>query len=232
MPSALAIGSMIPDAWYLVPLLTRGDSHGVLGLLWFCLPAGLFAYAAFHLIFKQPMLALLPKSLADRLGAWTSAGLPDVSWSAVLVSLLAGSATHLAWDAFTHEGPISDALPFLEANLFAIGTFEVRTLQLLQHASTLLGTAFLGAWLWRKLRTTAPRTEVRALHPRMRIAVLAAMVIVPAIAFVTVASALGPSSFGAGAFRNTLRAGGVTAFSTLGFVALSFCLAWQRWLRA
>jgi hypothetical protein len=226
VPSALVIGSMIPDGWYLVPSLTRADSHDALGLLWFCLPAGLLAYLAFHLIFKQPMLALAPKSLAGRLAPWTSPGLPEAPWWGVLISLVAGIATHLAWDAFTHEGPISEALPLLEANLFAIGGFKVRPLQLLQHASTLLGTALLAGWLWRKLRSTTPRRDMGALHPQVRWAVLATMLLVPGIAFVGVLSA-----FDAGAFRTALRAGGVTAVSTLGFVALCFCLAWLRYQR-
>lgn len=215
VPSALAIGSVIPDAWYLVPSLTRDHSHDVLGLLWFCLPVGLFAYAAFHLIFKQPMLALLPKPVADRLGGWTCRALPAASWWAVSLSMVLGIATHLAWDVFTHEGILSEAL-----------ALEIRTLQLLQHGSTLLGTAILAAWLWRKLLKTPPRSLVRALHPRVRIVVLAVLVLVPTVAFVSVVTAFDPESF-----RTALRAGGVTAVATLGFVALSFCLAWKRWLR-
>jgi hypothetical protein len=72
-----------------------------------------------------------------------------------------------------------------------------------------------------------PQTDVRELHPRVRIVVLVAMGTVPAIAFVIVLSA-----FDADAWRTALRAAGVTAFSALGLVALSFCLTWQRWLRA
>lgn len=215
VPSALAIGSVIPDAWYFVPWLARDSSHDVLGLLWFCLPAGLFAYAAFHLIFKQPMLALLPKRLADRLGGWTCAGLPAASWWSVAVSMVLGIATHLAWDAFTHEGVLADAL-----------ALEQRTLQVLQHGSTLLGTVILAGWLWRRLRTTPPRACVRALDPRVRITVLAAMALLPGIAFVSVVTAFDPESF-----RIALRAGGVTGVATLGFIALSFSLAFKRWVR-
>ena len=215
VPSALAIGSVIPDAWYFVPALARDDSHDVLGLLWFCLPMGLFAYAAFHLIFKQPMLALLPTRLADRLGGWTCRGLPAASWWAVSLSMVLGIATHFAWDAFTHEGVLADAL-----------ALEQRTLQVLQHGSTLLGTVILGAWLWRRLRATPARPCVRGLDRRLRILVLAAMALLPSIAFVSVVTAFEPESF-----RTALRAGGVTGVATLGFIALSFCLAFKRWVR-
>jgi uncharacterized protein DUF4184 len=216
VPSALAVGSMIPDAWYLVPFLDRGDSHDALGVLWFCLPAGLIVYAAFHLIFKQPMLALLPRNLAARLAAWTTPGLPAVPFLSVLVSLLAGIATHLVWDAFTHTGH----LPVLETKVFA----GVRVHQLLQHGSTLLGTAFLAWWLWRKLRATKPQDEVRELQPILRLAVVAVMFLFPAVAFFTVLQALD-----AGALGTALRAAGVTALSAFGVVTLSFCLAWKRW---
>ena len=215
VPSALAIGSMIPDAWYLVPLLERGDSHDALGVLRFCLPAGLIAYAAFHLIFKQPMVALLQRNLAGRLAAWTTPGLPAVPLLSVLVSLLAGIATHLVWDAFTHTGH----LPVLETKVFA----GVRVHQLLQHGSTLLGTAFLAWWLWRKLRATEPNPEVRELQPRLRLAVVAVMILLPAIAFFSVLRAVD-----AGGFSTALRAAGVTGLSAFGVVALSFCLAWRK----
>jgi Domain of unknown function (DUF4184) len=222
VPSALVIGSMIPDAWYFVPFLDRDDSHDLMGILWFCLPAGLLAYTAFHLIFKQPMLALLPRDLAGRLAAWTTPGMPAVPRFAVLVSLLAGIATHLVWDALTHPGPLSAALPVLQAKLFG----NVYLHGLLQHASTLLGTAFLARWILRKLRATKPQAELPEVHPLLRVAVLAVMVVVPAFAFVSVVSELEPLSL-----RTALRAGGLIAVSMLGFVALFFCLA-SQWRRA
>src|SRR4051812_29574999 len=219
VPSALAIGSMIPDAWYFVPSLARADSHDGLGWLWFCLPAGFFAYAAFHLIFKQPLLALVPGKLARRLSPWTCDGRPRVPWSWVLLSLLAGILTHLGWDEITHEGMISDALPVLEAKLVSVGALELRPLQVLQHVSTFAGSIFLAVWLRQKLRVARPRATARTLHPRVRLAIVAAMVIVPAVAFAIVASAL----LGLSEWRSAIRAAGVTAFSTLGLVALVFC---------
>jgi hypothetical protein len=215
VPSALAIGSVIPDAWYFIPWLDRTHTHGALGALWFCLPAALLAYAAFHLIFKEPMLALLPRRAAARLAAWTPRGLPSVPWPWALLSLLAGIATHLAWDAFTHAGHVA----MVEALILP----GVPVHRALQHASTLIGTAFMAGWVWAKLRASRPGArEVPRLALRLRIIVAAAIVLLPAAAFWMVLAA-----FDAEALRTALRAGAVMALSILGFVLLLFCTAWK-----
>lgn len=214
VPSALAIGSMIPDAWYFAPFLRRDDMHSLAGALLFCLPAALIAYAAFHLVFKQPMLALLPRRVSGRLAACATPGLPRVPWWWVVVSMLAGIATHLAWDAFTHEGLV----PIVHERLFG-----VRLHRILQHASTILGTAFLVWWLVRRLAVMPPAHEVPRMERRMRIAVLFAMVLVPAAAFVAVLGAMNDE-----ALRVAARAAGVTAFSSFGLIALVFSIAWRR----
>ena len=214
VPSALAIGSMIPDAWYIVPFLERKHTHELATTLFFCVPAGLLAYAAFHLIFKQPLLALAPRWLAGRLAAWTPAGLPRASWIRVLLSLLAGIATHLAWDAATHPGHFR----ILETPLVP----GIYLPQVLQHASTLLGAAFLGTWIWRKLSATPAKAARVALDERLRRAVLAAMIGLPAAAFLVVLRA-----FATEPAPLALRAAGATAVSAFGLLALAFSVGWK-----
>jgi hypothetical protein len=114
--SALVIGSMIPDAWYLVPGLIRADSHSALGLLWFCLPAGLLAYIAFEFLMGRSLRA--------------------TRWHAVLASLMVGALTHLGWDALAHP-------------------YEWQEINVLQHASTVLGTGFIVWWCTGSLRLAA-----------------------------------------------------------------------------
>src|SRR5262250_1484731 len=63
--SALVIGSMTPDFAYPVPGLTRGPSHSLSGLFWFCLPVGLASYLLFHLLVKRPRAAALPRALRE-----------------------------------------------------------------------------------------------------------------------------------------------------------------------
>jgi len=214
VPSALAIGAMIPDAWYFVPLLDREQTHELPGAPLLCALAGLLAYAAFHLIFKQPLIALAPRWLAGRLAAWTPPGLPRAPWPWVLLSLFAGIATHLAWDALTH----AESFPILDT---PVG-HGVYLHQVLQHGSTLLGTAFLGTWIWRKLRDTPPEAALFALDERLRHAVVAAMIGLPAAAFFIVWHV-----FEAEPVRLALRAAGVTAVSIFGLLAVFYSVGWK-----
>jgi hypothetical protein len=134
VPSALVIGTVVPDAWYLLPLLERSHSHTVEGLFLFCLPIGLLIYIAFHLA-KQPLLALVPEPLASRLAAYATPELPRVSWLAVALCIVAGAWTHMVWDDFTGDEEYG---------------------RIVRHASTLLGGAFVAAWTWRKLQRARP----------------------------------------------------------------------------
>jgi len=199
--SALAIGSIAPDLWYFVPFVERGDSHSVAGMAWFCLPAGLLVYALFHLFLKQPLIALL----SPRLRAFTPARLPAVPWSAVIVSLLAGTVTHLAWDGLTHSYD------------------EGWRHNWLQHASTASGTLVLGWWIWRKLRR-APAAPA-ALSPRARAATLLAFVAVAALAALHEAAPPAPDLY---ALRQFLRTGGLAALEALGAALFIYCLVFQR----
>lgn len=202
VPSALAIGSMAPDFWYFVPLIARHQSHSLAGLAWFCLPAGLMLYTLFHLILKQPLIALV----SPRLGRFTPAGLPDVPWHAVIVSLLAGALTHVAWDAVTHS--YDDGLQHHNW---------------LQHASTALGTAVLGWWAWRKLRLV-PATP-GPLSPLARARIL--LVLLGAASLAAWLTAEAPPA-DLRALRQFLRTGGFAAVQALGVALLVYCLLFQR----
>lgn len=110
--SALVIGSMVPDAWYLFPGLVRADSHSAAGLFWFCLPLGFVVYLLWN-------------------GGRLRAPLP-----AVAVSLAVGALTHFAWDALAHS-------------------YAWHGIAVLQHASTVLGAAFVVWWCSDSLRLAA-----------------------------------------------------------------------------
>jgi hypothetical protein len=136
VPSALVIGSIVPDLWQVLPSGSRDLSHSGPGLLFFCLPVGLAAYLLFHLLLKTACIALLPPALAGRVRGFAVRGLPAVPWHAVLASLVAGALTHLLWDGLTHAHGV-----------------QTNSINWLQHASTLFGTLVLAWWLWRKVRS-------------------------------------------------------------------------------
>lgn len=212
--SALALGSTVPDLWYFVPFATRAQSHSLDGLLWMCLPLGLAAYLAFHLLLKEPLVALAPRALATRLAAHACAGLPHAPWHAVLASLLAGAATHLAWDAAAHS-------------------YSSHGHQWLQHASTLLGTTIVVAWSVRELRRTAPCASAPALPPAWRAAALSAFACAFALCAAWAAHAAPPPPEGALlAARHFLRSAGLAGTAGLGIALLAYCALWQLTLRA
>lgn len=224
VPSALAIGSVAPDLWYLVYFVDREQSHSAAGLLWFCLPAGLLLYAAFHLLFKHPVLSLMPAWLAARLAHWTCPSLPRVPWYAPVVSLLAGSLAHLAWDALTHG-----SVRGLEEAVFAVGRYNVHMQQLLQHSSTLLGSAFLAWWLWRKLRAPAHlRPSTVVLPIPLRAGILSALFIASAAPLWH--AALGtsaPALADIGTVRTLLRGAATSGLSALGLGLVAYCMLWR-----
>jgi hypothetical protein len=202
VPSALAIGSMAPDFWYFVPFVQRPESHSIAGLAWFCLPAGLVLYTLFHLLLKQPLIALV----SPRLGCYTPAAVPDAPLRAVVLSLLAGALTHLAWDGLTHSDD--------EA---------VQGHNWLQHASTLAGTLVLAWWAVRKLRQAPP--VAGALSPRVRCLTILALLAAAAaaVAWSTDAPALEPA-----ALRYFFRTGGLAALHAFGAALLIYSLLFRR----
>src|SRR5262249_12717329 len=157
---------MTPDFAYFLPLgVSRGQSHSLAGLLWFCLPVGGVTYALFHGLVREPVIALMPSSLAARLSAVPSPAPRGVRGALVIgLSLLLGALTHIAWDAFTHRGGVAvAALPSLQAVVFRVGRYPMPVYRILQHASSLLGLGVLARSSWRWL-ATAP--TARAVPPR------------------------------------------------------------------
>lgn len=205
VPSALAIGSVIPDAWYFVPGLVRADSHSFAGLVTFCLPAAAAAYLVFHLLLKQPLLALAPPRLAAKLARFAAPGLPRAPWLAVIASMLAGAVTHVAWDALAHLDRV------------------------LQHASTLLGTVIVAAWLARTLRAAPPGAPPAGSLPApLRAALLAAFLMVSAGWAAWVGAAEGVAlSLDVAALRQAARAVGLAGVEALGIALLAYALLWK-----
>jgi hypothetical protein len=207
VPSALAIGTLTPDLWYFVPLAERAQTHSAGGLVWFCLPAALLLYALFHLLLKRALVALLPDRLASRVAAYATPGLPAVPWLAVALSALAGAGSHLLWDLLTH-GPD----PYS---------------RVLQHASTLLGTAFLAIWVWRKLRDVPPAARYARMPRALRWSILAALVAAAGVAGTAAAMEHLPLALELALLRGLARGAGLVAAETLAGGLLAYCVLWE-----
>jgi hypothetical protein len=148
---------MAPDFRYFFNLAPRGHfGHSLNGVFVFCLPVGLAVLWIFQTVMKLPLISLAPEPHQQRLVAlakpfrWGGAG----RFTLIIASLLLGSISHLAWDAFTHErGLVVRNVPDMRVPLEEFGT--PRPLyNLLQHGSSVLGLALLAFWYWRWLKRT------------------------------------------------------------------------------
>ncbi|MGW5717979.1 DUF4184 family protein [Amycolatopsis sp. NPDC003865] len=149
VPSALVAGSVAPDVFWFVPRLPGvglTKTHEFASVLWLDPLIALVLLAVFHVLLKRPLLALAPRPLAERLPrdfTWRRPG-----WTAL--SLIIGAATHVGWDAFTHEsgGPSFLKIPLVTG---------VDVGRLSQLVSTIAGAAVLAWWLIRWYRTAPAR---------------------------------------------------------------------------
>lgn len=232
--SALIIGSMSPDLTYFLPVgITRATSHSLAGLFWCCVPLGLVGYVLFHVLVRPLGYALLPLPLRNRLPRLPgSAWLPVAPLWAVLVSLVVGAATHLVWDALTHEDSfVVAASPALRTLLWEVGGYRVFPYKVLQHGSTLLGFALLARWGWQWYITTSVHHAPCGWQ-------LLAVVRVPALLVLLVAPALGGllsglwqmgDVTGMRALQQFVGHGIITALRIFGTILLSFGVLWRLW---
>ncbi|MBE8516526.1 DUF4184 family protein [Amycolatopsis sp. H6(2020)] len=163
VPSALVAGSVAPDLFWFVPApagfgLSR--THEFTAVLWLDPLLGLALLAVFHVLLKRPLTALAPHRLAERLPRrpfrWNRPG-----W--IALSLVLGAATHVGWDAFTHEngGPAFLRIPLVTG---------VDVGRLIQLVSTLGGAAVLAWWLWRWYRAAPVAPAPPGLRRRKTVA--------------------------------------------------------------
>ena len=152
--SALVIGTMTPDFSYLIRLAPGGGAwHTKLGLLEYCLPAGLAAWWIFRTIVGPALLRLLPPALGDAVRAQVAPAPTYRLVPAAVIAILLGALSHDVWDGFTHDtGWGLRMLPELHRN-FHFGAFGatgmVRWYLILQYASSVIGLIAVGLVFWR-----------------------------------------------------------------------------------
>lgn len=158
--AALVAGAVAPDMPYFVrsapipvsaqswyePFLNATTSHGLLGAVTVDLPYAL-VLCGFYWMARRPVGALLPALAGSepRTAGSVSTLLSRGGW--VLLTLLIGIATHLAWDSFTHsDGYIVTHGPLLSTSLAGDLTWA----RALQHLSTIGGLVAITIYLWRR----------------------------------------------------------------------------------
>jgi len=141
--TGLIVGSVIPDFEYFLRMRVLSlYSHTLPGLLWFNIPVGIAIAFIFHGIVRNSLINNLPSFLAYRFSSYKG-----LDWSyyfkqhnlVVVISILNGAGSHLAWDSFTHEsGTMVETITVLQRTVLIAGK-EVPMFKLLQHGSSLVG---------------------------------------------------------------------------------------------
>lgn len=118
------------------------ETHSALSLITFCLPVGLITYWIFQIVIRTPVLEVLPEGAYARsrpIASPADIGNP-VQWGRAACGLLAGAATHLVWDAFTHEGARGARMfPWLDDPFLEIGRHHWDALRIMQDLGSLIG---------------------------------------------------------------------------------------------
>lgn len=175
---ALVIGSMAPDFVYFFSLGVSGSfSHSLLGVLFYCVPAGALVYIVYYAILKRPFLAWLPQAISARMAWQIPWPLPSARAAAVVLGSLAiGALTHVVWDAFTHDHtPVVNRFALLRF-LIPVGGHEIPLFKLLQHMSSLIGFIVIAAYAANWLSRSKPVAPYPAsLGTRQRLMALTAV---------------------------------------------------------
>lgn len=108
--TGLVVGSLIPDFEYFIHFSGESYySHTWTGIFWYDLPFAIIICFLFHNYVRDELLLHLPKPVMLRCMHsfhfnWN--GWFKKKWLVVILCILIGSATHLIWDALTHETSI------------------------------------------------------------------------------------------------------------------------------
>jgi hypothetical protein len=169
-PWALALGAMVPDLPVFLPFLPAyANWHSWLGVITIDLAVVLVLLPLFHAVFRDPLISLLPPSLAGRAALLAPDRLRTIP---VAVGAVIGAGSHVLWDSFTHSTGPAEWGAWLSVSVFGV----IRLFRLLQYTSSLVGLAVVAWWAWRGLTRMAPADvpERLKISPRVRRAVMAA----------------------------------------------------------
>ncbi|TMR94810.1 DUF4184 family protein [Nonomuraea basaltis] len=169
-PWALAMGAMVPDLPIFLPFLPDYTNwHSWAGVVTIDLFAVLVLVPLFHAVFRDPLISLLPPSLAGRAALLAPDRLRPLP---IAAGAVIGAASHVLWDSFTHSTGPTEWGPWLSVSVFGV----IRLFRLLQYTSSVIGLAAVVWWGWRELSRMAPMAvpDRLKISPRLRRVVMAA----------------------------------------------------------
>lgn len=142
---ALIIGSFTPDFEYFFRMRIHSDcSHSMIGILFFNLPVGAFLLFLYLFLLQKPTLNAAPKFVRKRIPLIPLLSLKNTKTITIAcLGLIVGIASHLLWDAFTHEtGYFVDQIAWLHSDQYLFGE-RIQGFKIAQHSSTIIGSAVL-----------------------------------------------------------------------------------------
>lgn len=194
--SAVVVGALAPDLEYFVRLSSGGGwGHTLSGALCLSLPLGLAVLWLFHRFARLPIVALLPQKIQTRLGPYLLPFRFRGRLLVILASMLAGIATHLVWDSFTHEHTwLYHHWPFLRQHIHLPLVGSIRAFFLFQLVSSVGGifvllVAFAG---WYRATPPAPNSLRPFYTPAQKAVIVAVMLLLSTAAAVVRAVLHGP----------------------------------------
>ncbi|HYO53919.1 DUF4184 family protein [Archangium sp.] len=159
LPTALVVGACAPDLSYVYAVRRLGDyAHEFPGFVLFCVPVGLAVLVWLEALVFPALRLALPEAGGVQWGRFVrTGGMPrtPLAWGATAAALVLGATTHVLWDGFTHHTmwPADVLYPDV---LVSAGSRDLPLARVLQHASSLVGSLVVLAYMAHRYRHLEP----------------------------------------------------------------------------
>jgi hypothetical protein len=160
----LMVGTIVPDLAYFLALRPiESFGHTLPGAMTQGLFEGLLLFAIVQYGLMRPLLAVVPRGIAQRCQIFKQNQRFNVADFVILViSIWLGAFSHIFWDSFTHL--TGWFVEYFSVLAYPIG--QMPLYKLLQYASGLFGLLGLGVWAMRWLADAVVEPSIESLSSR------------------------------------------------------------------